>query len=311
MEDTITAISTPAGAGGIGIVRMSGPQALEIARRIFVPQRPVREFQSHRLYLGHLLDPSTRAFIDEVLVSFMKGPSSYTREDVVEINSHSGPLLLSKILQITIQAGARQAKPGEFTFRAFMNGRIDLTQAEAVVDLIHSRSEKGLALAAGQLRGGFGDELESLRKKGIEILAVLEAAIDFPEEVTTILEDAETIQRMGEELLDPLGKMIDAQKQQRFWVEGVATVIVGRVNAGKSSLLNRLLDEERALVTPVPGTTRDVIESTLYVEGIPLRLMDTAGFRKGRGKVESLGIRMTEPAENSAHILKISFRPAH
>jgi tRNA modification GTPase len=305
MNDTIAAIATPAGPGGIGIVRLSGPQAREIAGRIFLPRNPIRELQSHRLYLGHLVDPATGSVIDEVLLSVMKGPFSYTREDVVEINSHSGLLLLSKILEITIRTGARLAKPGEFTFRAFLNGRIDLTQAEAVMDLIHSRSEKGLLLAAREMQGGFGKRVEELRQKGIEILASLEAAIDFPEEVSAILADAETIRRVEEELLAPIQKLIDGYAQRKIWMEGVATVIVGRVNVGKSCLLNRLLNEERALVSPIPGTTRDIVESTLYLQGIPLRLMDTAGFRKGRGKIETLGIRMTEQRLSEADLVLV------
>jgi tRNA modification GTPase len=294
MEDTIAAIATPVGQGGIGIVRLSGPRAGEIAGRIFVPRNPGRGLKSRRLILGHLIDPSTGAVLDEVLLSLMTAPFTYTREDVVEINSHSGFLLLSKILQVAIQAGARLARPGEFTFRAFMNGRIDLTQAEAVVDLIRSRSEKGLALAATQIKGGFRDEITALRQKGIDILARVEAAIDFPEDVPSILGEQETVHSIQRELLQPIDLLIAAHKQHRIWMDGVATVIVGRVNAGKSSLLNRLVNEERALVTPIPGTTRDIIESTVHIEGIPLRLMDTAGFRKGRGRIENLGIRMTE-----------------
>jgi tRNA modification GTPase len=294
MDDTIAAIATPVGQGGIGIVRLSGPAAAEIAGRIFVPRKPGEGIQTRRLVLGHLVDPSTGTFMDEVLLSFMKGPCSYTREDVVEINSHSGFLLLSRILDLVLQAGARLARPGEFTFRAFMNGRIDLTQAEAVVDLIRSRSEKGLALAAAQIRGGFRDELAALTQKGLDLLARLEAAIDFPEDVPGILGEAETDRFIQEEILDPIDRLIAGHEQRRIWMDGIATVIAGRVNAGKSSLLNRLVNEERALVTPIPGTTRDIIESTVHIEGIPLRLMDTAGFRKGRGRIESLGIRMTQ-----------------
>jgi tRNA modification GTPase len=301
MGDTIVAIATPLGQGGIGIVRLSGPRAKEIAERIFIPRKPGRAVQNRRLVLGHLIDPSTGAVLDEVLLSVMPEPLSYTREDVVEINSHSGPLLLSRILQITLQTGARLARPGEFTFRAFMNGRIDLTQAEAVVDLIRSRSERGLALAARQMSGGFADEIEGLRQKGLDILARVEAAIDFPEEAPFIGGAGES-RSLEEDLLAPIERLITAHKQRRIWMDGIATVIVGRVNAGKSSLLNRLLNEERALVTPIPGTTRDVVESTIHMEGIPLRLMDTAGFRKGRGRIEHLGIRKTEQRLSEADL---------
>jgi len=300
-SDTIAAIATPLGQGGIGIIRLSGPHARAIAERIFLPKKAGNALQDRRLVLGSLIDPSTGAVLDEVLLSLMAAPLSYTREDVVEINSHSGPLLLSKILQISLQAGARLARPGEFTFRAFMNGRIDLTQAEAVVDLIRSRSEKGLALAAGQMAGGFAEEIEKLRKIALDLLARVEAAIDFPEEADPVEVSEESLS-LEENLLAPVERLVAAHKQRRIWMEGIATVIVGRVNAGKSSLLNRLLNEERALVTPIPGTTRDVVESTIHLEGIPLRLMDTAGFRKSRGRIEHLGMQKTEERLSGADL---------
>ena len=301
MDDTIAAIATPLGQGGIGIIRLSGPRAKEIAGRIFVPKKPGKALQDRSLVLGNLIDPSTGAVLDEVLLSLMAAPLSYTREDVVEINSHSGPLLLSKLLQVVLQTGARLARPGEFTFRAFMNGRIDLTQAEAVVDLIRSRSEKGLTLAARQLSGGFAEQIEGLRQRGLDLLARIEAAIDFPEEADSIV-GVEESRSLEENLLPAIERLVTAHEQRKIWMDGIATVIVGRVNAGKSSLLNRLLNEERALVTPIPGTTRDVVESTIHIEGIPLRLMDTAGFRKGRGRIEHLGIRKTEQRLSEADL---------
>ena len=293
-EDTIAAIATPIGQAGIGIVRISGSRAEEIAGRIFKSRKPVKSFQSHRLYLGHLIDPSSGYMIDEVLLSFMKAPHSYTREDVVEINSHSGHILLSRILQSVLREGARLAKPGEFTFRAFINGRIDLTQAEAVVDLVNSKSEKGLQLASQQIRGKFRRKIEELRQKVVEILARMEVAIDFPEEESGIICRDEMVTRMEGELIEPIERIIAAHVQRKIWVDGINTVIVGRVNVGKSSLLNRLLDEQRAIVTPIPGTTRDIIESIINIEGLPLRLMDTAGFRRVKGEVERIGIHLTE-----------------
>lgn len=304
-KDTIAAVATPVGQAGIGIVRMSGPSAQEIARKIFRAKRPVASFQTHRLYLGHLIDPETDRPLDEVLVSFMKAPNTYTREDVVEINSHSGHLLLSRILQIILHQGARLANPGEFTFRAFVNGRIDLTQAEAIVDLINAQSERGLQLASQQVKGKFRHDISALRNKTLEILAHVEVAIDFPEEEAYALSREEAGQKIEQELLEPVEKLIDAHGQQRIWVEGVPTVIVGRVNAGKSSLLNRLLNEERAIVTPIPGTTRDVIESTLYIDGLPLRLMDTAGFRKVKGRLERIGMDLTEKKLTEADLILI------
>ena len=292
--DTIAAISTPIGQAGIGIVRISGSRSQEIVKALFRPKRPIKDFESHRLYLGHLIDPSSGHVLDEVLLSFMKAPHSFTREDVVEINSHSGYLLLSRILQIILNKGARLAKPGEFTFRAFINGRIDLTQAEAIVDLINSKSEKGLQMASQQIRGDLKFRIDRLRQQVVEILAQLEVAIDFPEEEEGIISRDEIATRMEKELIEPIGKIISAHSQRKLWMDGINTVIVGRVNVGKSSLLNRLLNEQRAIVSPIPGTTRDIIESTITIEGLPLRLMDTAGMRKVKGEVERIGIHLTE-----------------
>ena len=301
-DDTIAAIATPIGQAGIGIVRMSGSRAKEIADKIFKPKRTIDGFESHRLYLGHLVDPSSGHMIDEVLLSFMKAPHSYTREDVVEINSHSGYLLLSRILQIIIHEDARLAKPGEFTFRAFINGRIDLTQAEAIVDLINSKSERGLQLASQQIKGKFRTDIEGLRQKVVEILAHVEVAIDFPDEETDVIPREETASWMEKELIEPIEKIIAAHAQRKIWMDGINTVIIGRVNVGKSSLLNRLLNEQRAIVTPIPGTTRDIIESTLTIEGLPLRLMDTAGLRQVKGEVERIGIHLTEQKRAEADL---------
>jgi len=304
-NDTISAVSTPFGKAGIGIIRISGSRAEEIAGKIFNPAKSVRALESHRLYLGGLIDPSNGQMIDEVLLSIMKSPNSYTREDVVEINSHSGHILLSKILQIVIDQGARPARPGEFTFRAFSNGRIDLTQAEAIVDLINSRSERGLLLASRQIRGELRDKVKELRTKLIEVLARVEAAIDFPEEEPGLLPREETVRFIESDVIEPINRFIAAYTRRKMWMEGIDTVIAGRVNAGKSSLLNRLINEERAIVTSVPGTTRDIIESTIHMKGIPFRLMDTAGIREGRGKIERLGIRLSEQKLEEADLALI------
>ncbi|MBW1701988.1 MAG: tRNA uridine-5-carboxymethylaminomethyl(34) synthesis GTPase MnmE [Deltaproteobacteria bacterium] len=304
-NDTITAIATPAGQAGIGIIRISGPSAYKIAKNIFRPQNPAQKLQSHRLYLGQLYDPSLGTTIDEVLISFMKGPRSYTREDIVEINSHSGFLLLSRILQIVLDQGARLARTGEFTLRAFLNGRIDLTQAEAVVDLINCKSERGLALASQQIHGSFRKEIELLRQKVTDILAHTEVAIDFPEEETGIMSREKAADRIEEEVIKPIQAMIETHSRKRIWVDGINTVIVGRVNAGKSSLLNRLLNEQRAIVTSMPGTTRDFIESTITIDGLPLRLMDTAGFRKVKDEVERIGVGLTEQKLTEADFLLV------
>lgn len=298
--DTIAAISTPLGAAGIGIVRISGPAARSISEKIFTPKKPVTSLKSHRLYFGRLIDPETGEALDEVLLSFMAAPSSYTREDVVEINAHSGYLLLARILETVLKEGARLAEPGEFTFRAFLRGRIDLSQAEAMMDLIHARSETGLRLAVNHLKGSFSVEVETLRNKALDILARIEAMIDYPEEGLEALPAADEIER---DLLHPLQGLIAAHDSGKIWIQGVNTVIVGRVNAGKSSLLNRLLKEERALVSAIPGTTRDVIESTVYVQGLPLRLMDTAGFRQGKGLLENKGMAQTRKKMEEAEMI--------
>ena len=304
-KDTIAAIATPIGQAGIGIIRVSGPRSYEIAEKIFRPKKPTQGLRSHRLYLGQVYDSSCGGVIDEVLLSFMKAPHSYTREDVVEINSHSGYILLSSILQIVLDHGARPARPGEFTFRAFLNGRIDLTQAEAVVNLINSQSERGLHLASQQIQGSFRREIEELRQKVVDILAQAEVAIDFPEEESGILSRIEVVNRIQGGVIKPIEALIEAHVRKKIWVDGINTVIVGRVNAGKSSLLNCLLNEQRAVVTPIPGTTRDIIESTVTVEGIPLRLMDTAGFREAKDEVERIGIYLTEQKLTEADFLLV------
>jgi len=293
-NDTIAAIATPIGQAGIGIIRISGRCSYEIAQKIFRPKGFAHDLQSHRLYLGHLHDPSTNEIIDEVLLSYMKAPHSYTREDVVEINSHSGYVLLYRILQIVLEQGARLARPGEFTLRAYLNGRIDLTQAEAVIDLINSKSERGLFLASLQTKGSFRSEIEGLRSEVVKILARTEAAIDFPEEEASLMTREEIANAIDEGIVKPIEALIDAHSRKRLWIDGISTVIVGRVNAGKSSLLNRLLNEPRAIVTPVPGTTRDIIESTITIKGLPLRLMDTAGFREAKDEVERIGLDLTD-----------------
>ena len=291
-EDTIAAIATPIGQAGIGIIRVSGPGSLEIAKAIFKPKTDQPLFKSHHLTMGYIRDPESTRIIDEVLVSFMAEPNSYTREDVFEINSHSGYALLSGIMTILMNLGARMAEPGEFTKRAFLNGRIDLSQAEAVVDLMNAQSERGLVLAAQQIQGSIKRDTETLREKAIHILANAEAAIDFPEDDVEHLFRNDGAEFIEKNLVHPIHTLIRSHAD-RMWIDGVHTVIAGRVNAGKSSLLNRLLNETRAIVTNIPGTTRDVIESTLNISGIPLRIMDTAGIREGKDEVERLGIHLT------------------
>jgi tRNA modification GTPase len=287
---TIAAISTPPGEAGIGIVRLSGPDAAAIARKIFRPHRPRQTWRSHRLYLGHIVD-SQGKLIDEVLLTWMQAPQTYTREDVVEINCHSGYGVLSAILALVLEQGARPAQPGEFTLRAFLSGRIDLTQAEAVLEVIRARTEAALQVAEGHLQGNLGLGLARIREALLDWLARVEAALDFPEEAEELapgtLDEGLTAQ------MARLSGLAATYEAGRLLREGLLTVIAGRPNAGKSSLLNRLLDLDRAIVTEIPGTTRDLIEETITLGGILVRLSDTAGLRPARDRLEELGIQRT------------------
>lgn len=302
-EKTIAAIATPIGIGGIGIIKISGPNAKNIAQKIFSPKRPIESFDSFRLCLGHIIDPKSNLPVDEVLLSIMHAPFSYTREDVVEVNSHNGYTILSRILQIILQAGARLAKPGEFTLRAFLNGRIDLTQAEAIIDLINAKGDMSVQLAASQLAGGLGTRIKEIRLVIVETLARINASIDFPDEESTAITRSYIADHINKKVLKPIKEFIAAYAQRKIWHEGIAVVIVGRVNVGKSSILNRLLQEERAIVTPIPGTTRDILECTVNIEGLLLRLIDTAGIRKVRGKVEKKGVDLTKTQLSLADLI--------
>lgn len=292
-EDTIAAIATPVGTGGIGIIKISGPQAWDIGRQLFHKSGSLETIQSHHLYHGHIIEPKTGISVDEVLLSFMRAPTTYTREDVVEINCHSGLAVLDRILELVIRAGARLAEPGEFTRRAFVNGRIDLTQAEAVLDLVNSKTRRSLHLASEHLRGGLQLIISDLRAHLLDMLATVEAAIDFPEEDLELLEGKDLAVRLRQQVQDPISQLLEHYEDGRILREGLAVIIAGKPNVGKSSLLNNLLRSNRALVTPIPGTTRDVIEESLSLRGIPLRLMDTAGLRQADNIVEQLGMEFT------------------
>ncbi len=305
--DTITAIATPVGRGGIGIIKMSGPDALSIAQGIFLPKRPPRAMTSHRLYLGHIRVPETGQVLDQVLLSYMKAPCSYTGQDVVEINSHSGSLILSTIMQILLHQGARLAEPGEFTFRAFLNGKMDLTQAEAVIDLIEARSEKGLEIASSHIAGGLSQEIAAVRGSALAILASVEAAIDFPEEEAVAYRAGDIAEELRTAVKGPLISLIEAADENRLSIAGAIAAIVGRSNTGKSSLFNRILRKQRAIVTPDPGTTRDLIESEMILDGMPVRLMDTAGIRNALDKAEQKGIEITEETILEADLLIVVF----
>lgn len=301
-DDTIAAISTPFGESGIGIVRVSGQLAKQIAKKIFRPKRELKDFTSHQFYYGEIIDPNTNRMIDEVLVVFMKSPKTYTREDILEIHCHGGYLVLQKVLELVIKEGARLAAPGEFTKRAFLNGRIDLTQAEAVIDMIKAKTEQGLDIANQQLKGLLRNELISLKERLIEYLSIIEANIDFPEEEI----DRPQLDEMKKEILNiikELQDLISSYNEGKIFREGVSCAIVGKPNVGKSSLLNILLKEERAIVTPIPGTTRDPIEEVLNIFGIPVRLIDTAGLRKPKDLIEEEGIKRAKRKVSDADLI--------
>lgn len=291
VRDTIAAISTPVGEGGVGIVRISGPDALDIGHRIF-RSKSSGGLKSHRFSYGTVLDPVSGDLVDEAMVVFMKGPNSYTREDVLEIQCHGGTLVVSRVLSLVLTVGARLAAPGEFTKRAFLNGRIDLVQAEAIMDVISSRTDASLALAQHQREGLLSIRIEGIRKAVLHALAYLEAVIDFPEEDVDVALEGDVMGRIAPAISE-LRSLIEGFAEGRVLRDGVSVVIAGKPNVGKSSLLNTLLKEKRAIVTAVPGTTRDVIEEVLNIDGLPVRLLDTAGIRESDDHVEQEGVRLS------------------
>jgi len=292
-EETIAAIATPPGPGGIGIIRISGPLALPILQQLFKPRhkKTLQGYESHRMYYGWIIDPANSLPIDEVLAVFMQAPHTYTREDVVEIHCHGSYLVLQEILSIITAGRARLAEAGEFTKRAFLNGRLDLTQAEAVLELIEARTDVGRSFAIGQLQGRLHDKIAAIKEKLVAMLAVLEIAIDFPEDETDILDSGAMQEQLGAEVESPLAALIARADEGRIFRDGISAVILGRPNVGKSSLLNALLDEDRALVTATPGTTRDTIEEYVNIKGMPVRIVDTAGIRHTSEAVEEMGIQ--------------------
>ena len=310
--DTIAAISTPMGEGAIAIVRLSGDHAVQIADKIFKSpsgKKLVQE-KSHTIHYGHLIDPKTDEVVEEVMLSLMRGPKTFTREDVVEINCHGGIVSVNRVLQLVLQNGARLADPGEFTKRAFLNGRIDLSQAEAVMDLIRAKTDRAMNVALGQMDGKLSRLINQLRDALIETLAHVEVNIDYPEyddveEMTLpiLLEKSSWVR-------DEISKLIQTSAQGKILREGLSTVILGRPNVGKSSLLNSLIHENKAIVTDIAGTTRDIIEEYVNVRGVPLRLVDTAGIRETEDIVERIGVERSRQVLKEADLILLVLNAA-
>lgn len=300
--DTITAISTPLGEGAIGIVRLSGTDALAIAQSVFKGKN-LEQVASHTINYGHIIDPKTGTIIDEVMVSVMLAPKTFTRENVVEINTHGGIAVTNEILQLLIRQGARMAEPGEFTKRAFLNGRVDLTQAEAVMDIIRAKTDKAMTIAVKQLDGSLSQLINDTRQEILNTLAQVEVNIDYPEyddveEMTTAL-----LREKTQEFQSLLENLLRTAKRGKILREGLSTAIIGRPNVGKSSLLNNLLREDKAIVTDIAGTTRDVIEEYVNIKGVPLKLVDTAGIRETDDLIEQIGVERSKKALQEADLV--------
>jgi len=306
LDDTITAISTAVGEGSVGIVRLSGPKALTIADAIFVGKNGLKpsQFKTYTMHYGKIVWAGQ--MLDEVILTLMRTPHSYTREDVVEINCHGGIVALRKILDSVLENGCRLANPGEFTRRAFLNGRIDLAQAEAVIDIIRAKTDSALKLSLEQLRGSLSKEIGKIRQALLDILVILEANIDFPEEDFK-QQDLEGISQGLASVRMQLNRLLDSAKTGRILRDGIHVVICGKPNVGKSSLLNALLKKERSIVTPVAGTTRDSIEEVIDIKGIPVRIVDTAGILKPRNLIEKKAVWRAKIHINSADLIIILF----
>ncbi|WP_165999019.1 tRNA uridine-5-carboxymethylaminomethyl(34) synthesis GTPase MnmE [Bacillus sp. Cs-700] len=300
--ETIAAISTPMGEGAIAIVRLSGEEAIRIADRLYKGKQRLESVDTHTIHYGHLIDPDTKQVAEEVMVSVMRGPRTFTKEDIVEINCHGGLVSVNRVLELVLRSGARLAEPGEFTKRAFLNGRIDLSQAEAVIDLIRAKTDRAMNVALNQMEGRLSTLIASLRQQLLETVAHVEVNIDYPEY------DAE---EMTKDLLSTQLKEVEKEiagilvtaRQGKILREGLSTVIIGRPNVGKSSLLNSLVHENKAIVTDVPGTTRDVIEEYVNVRGVPLRLVDTAGIRETEDLVERIGVERSRERLKQADLI--------
>ena len=305
---TIAAISTAPAIGGIGIVRMSGKDCFEVLEKIFKPKNPetIENISGYRIKYGTIVNPETNRVVDEVLVSYFKCPKSYTAENMCEINSHGGIVVLREILEICLKNGAELAKPGEFTERAFLNGRIDLTQAEAIIDIINAKSTREAQESANQLEGYLSRKINEIREKIMDIMVNIEANIDYPEYDVEEVSNKDAENKL-KEIENELIKLSKTFENGKILKEGVKIAIIGSPNAGKSSLLNSMLKEERAIVTDIAGTTRDIIEEQISIEGIPFKVIDTAGIRDAKDKIEQIGIEKSKKAANEADVILAVF----
>ena len=306
INKTIAAISTAPGIGGIGIIRMSGDECFKILEKIFTPikKEPIESIKGYTIKFGYIVDQNNNK-IDEVLVSFFKSPKSYTTENMCEINSHGGLVIMNQILDLCLRNGAELAEPGEFTKRAFLNGRMDLSQAEAVIDVINSKTDKEAKVSIKQLEGSLSNKIENIRKKVISMMADIEATIDYPEYDIEEVTNAQILNIL-DEVDKELGSLEKSFYNGKIIRDGISTAIIGRPNAGKSSLLNMILNEERAIVTDIEGTTRDTIEEFIQIEGVPLKIIDTAGIRNAKDEVERIGVsKALEIAKNSDIVIAI------
>lgn len=305
---TIAAISTAPAIGGIGIVRMSGKDCFEVLEKIFKPKNPetIENIAGYRIKYGTIVNPETNRVVDEVLVSYFKCPKSYTAENMCEINSHGGIVVLREILELCLKNGAELAKPGEFTERAFLNGRIDLTQAEAIIDIINAKSTREAQESANQLEGYLSRKINEIREKIMDIMVNIEANIDYPEYDVVEVSNKDVENKL-KEIENELIKLSKTFENGKILKEGVKIAIIGSPNAGKSSLLNSMLKEERAIVTDIAGTTRDIIEEQISIEGIPFKVIDTAGIRDAKDKIEQIGIEKSKKAANEADVILAVF----